>query len=68
MVQLQHPKEGGIERATLHAIAPSRRAILTAVFVVIYAYTASEMYATMGIPRQEAIVQQELVLVRPVYG
>jgi cation-transporting ATPase 13A1 len=64
MVQLQHPKEGGIERATLHAIAPSRRAILTAVFVVIYAYTASEMYATMGIPRQEAIVQQEALRIK----
>ena len=59
MVALQFPKEGGIARATLHAAAPSRKLMLTALFMVVYAYTAQEMYTTMGIPRQEAIVQQE---------
>ena len=49
MVQVQHLKDSGIERCTLHKAAPLNRTILTAVFVVIYAYTASEMYATMGI-------------------
>jgi hypothetical protein len=64
MVQLQHHKDGGIERCTLHKSAPLNRTILTAVFVVIYAYTASEMYATMGLPRQEAILQQEALRIK----
>ena len=64
MVQVQHLKDGGIERCTLHKAAPLNRTILTAVFVVVYAYTASEMYATMGMPRQEAILQQEALRIK----
>ena len=64
MVQVQHLKDSGIERCTLHRAAPLKRTILTAVFVVMYAYTASEMYATMGLPRQEAILQQETLRIK----
>ena len=55
MVQLQHPKT--VADATLHRSAPMRSGLVTIVFMALYALIAQEMYATMGLPREEAMEQ-----------
>ena len=62
MVQLQHPKS--VADATLHRSAPMRSGMVTIVFMALYALIAQEMYATMGMPREEAMEQANALRIK----
>ena len=62
MVQLQHPKT--VADVTLHRSAPMRAGLVTIVFMALYALIAQEMYATMGMPREEAMEQANALRIK----
>ena len=55
-MDVQHPPS--LKRVTIHKAAPNRKLVLTAVFVVLYAYVGNFVYQTAGEPRAEALRQQ----------